>query len=136
MISMLIIQSIWDCRFKHIPIIVTIIGAIGGICLSIFRNRAPVSLCMALLPGLLCLLIGWMTKEAIGYGDGFLLCAMGTYLSCEDVLAIIMSASTLAGVIGLALLCFGKRKGKDQIPFVPFLLIATVAYLTIGGGKG
>ena len=134
MISMLIIQSIWDWRFQQIPIAVTIVGGMVGAFVSIIEKRTPMSVCMALLPGVLCLLIGWFTKEAIGYGDGFLLCAMGMYISCGEVFAILMLASVLASIVGLGLLIFEGKKGRDQIPFVPFLLVASVVHLLIGEG--
>ena len=131
---MLIIQSIWDWRFQQIPIAVTIVGGMVGAFVSIIEKRTPMSVCMALLPGVLCLLIGWFTKEAIGYGDGFLLCAMGMYISCGEVFAILMLASVLASIVGLGLLIFEGKKGRDQIPFVPFLLVASVVQLLIGEG--
>ena len=133
MISMLIIQSVWDFRFKQIPIVVTILGAIGGLCVSVATERALGDIGMALMPGALSLFISWATREAIGYGDGFLLCAMGTYLNVEVVIGILMLASLLAGGIGLFLLVVGKKRRKDELPFVPFLLCASVIYLCSGG---
>lgn len=129
MISMLVIQSVWDCRYRQIPIGVTVVGGCIGLILSIIEKRAPMDLMLGVVPGIFCLLIGWITREAIGYGDGFLLCAMGMYLSFERVVAIAMLASVFAGIAGLALMVIGKKKGKDQIPFVPFLLVAAVIHL-------
>ena len=133
MISMLVIQSVWDCRYRQIPIIVTVMGGGIGLFLSIIEKRGLVDLCMGLLPGILCLGLGWITREAIGYGDGFLLCAMGMHLSFEDMIAITMMASFFAGIVGVLLIIFRKKKGKDQLPFVPFLLMATVMYLIFKG---
>lgn len=133
MISMLIIQSIWDFRFKQIPIVVTMLGALGGICVSVATERALMDMGMALIPGLICLFISWATHEAIGYGDGFLLCAMGTYLNIDVIIGILMLASLLAGGVGLFLLTIGRRSGKDELPFVPFLLCASAIYLYFGG---
>ena len=82
------VQSYWDIRYKQIPILVTgLLGAVG-IVLSVLRERPLTDLLMALTPGLVCLLIGKITEEAIGYGDGFLLCAMGAIVSRETLFAV------------------------------------------------
>lgn len=134
MISMLVIQSYWDIRYKEIPIIVTIIGGIVGVICSIVQQRVPIELLCATIPGLVSLVLGKVTRQAIGYGDGFLLCAMGMYVSCEVLLSILMNACILAGVVALALLVFRRKRGKDQLPFVPFLLTASVFHYVIEKG--
>lgn len=134
MISMLAIQSVWDWRYRQIPIAVTLAGGVMGLLLSMMRERSLMDLCMGMVPGLVCLGLGWITREAIGYGDGFLLCAMGMYKSLEDIVGIILLASSLAGVFGMALIIFCKKKGKDQIPFVPFLLVGSVVYMMLQQG--
>ena len=133
MISMLIIQSVWDCMYRQIPIWVTVAGGSIGLCISIMNDRSWMEIALGLLPGVLCLLTGWITREAIGYGDGFLLCAMGMYLPLEKVVMIIMLASIFAGIVGLLLIIFKKAKRGDQLPFVPFLLAATVMQLVLEG---
>lgn len=134
MISMLAIQSVWDWRYRQIPIAITLVGGVMGLLLSMMRERSLMDLCMGMVPGLVCLWLGWITREAIGYGDGFLLCAMGMYKSIEDIVGIIVLASSLAGVFGMALIIFCKKKGKDQIPFVPFLLVGSVVYMMLQQG--
>lgn len=134
MISMLAIQSVWDWRYRQIPIAITLAGGVMGLLLSMMRERSLMDLCMGLVPGLVCLGLGWITREAIGYGDGFLLCAMGMYKSLEDIVGIIVLASSLAGVFGMVLIIFCKKKGKDQIPFVPFLLVGAVIYMMLQQG--
>ena len=133
MISMLIIQSLWDCRFRQIPIGVTILGGIVGLLWSVWQGREWGSVFMAILPGVIALGIGWITREAIGYGDGFLLCAMGAYLPMDRVIGILMLACLLAGGVGLFLIISGRKKGKDTLPFVPFLLVATVIEVILSG---
>lgn len=134
MIGMLIIQSIWDIRYREIPIMVTLVGGVAGLLMSVVRQREWIQICMALLPGMLCLFTGWLTREAIGYGDGFLLCAMGMYLSWDAVVSVGLMASFMAGMVALGLLTFGKRSGKERLPFVPFLFLACVVNMCIEGG--
>jgi prepilin signal peptidase PulO-like enzyme (type II secretory pathway) len=79
---------------------------------------------LGLLPGILFLLFARISKEAIGYGDGFSICMMGIYLEVETLLSVCMCALFLAGIVALVLLVSGKRKGKQEIPFIPFLLLS------------
>lgn len=134
MISMLVLQSIWDCKCRQIPLAITVAGGVIGLCVSIMTERSYTDMIMGFFPGAICLVIGWITREAIGYGDGFLLCAMGMYLSAENIVAIVTIASFFAGIVGLILMVFGKKKGNDQLPFVPFLLMASVIYLVLEKG--
>ena len=126
MIGMLCVQTYWDIRYKAIPIVVTIVGGAIGLILSILQERDLSEIVYALVPGLVCVLFAKLTREAIGYGDGFLLCAMGMFVSCDVLLTIIMLAGTMAGMVALVLLAFKKKSGKDVLPLVPFLLVASL----------
>lgn len=133
----LLIQSIWDIRYKEIPIVVTVISGVLGVVMAILIQRDWIDILLALVPGLISLGIGRVTREAIGYGDGFLLCAMGLYVSCEDILTIGMMAIILGGLFALICLLIRIKQGKDQLPFVPFLLMAWVLHVLIEtGGQG
>ena len=77
---------------------------------------------MAFIPGAVCLVMGYCTRQAIGYGDAILLCSLGMLYSLQEILFICMTAVTLAGIVGLVLLVVFRKSGKYEIPFVPFLL--------------
>ena len=134
MIVMLIIQTVWDCRWMRIPIAVTAIGGGIGLVCSVMSHRMWIELLLALVPGVICLLLGYLTREAIGYGDGFLLCAMGCYVSLEQMVEILVIASLCGGLCALFLLVSKRKRGKDNLPFVPFLLIGAVVQSLIQGG--
>lgn len=130
------IHSYWDLRYRRIPIVVTVIaGGIGLLCRMI-AGAELTEILWGLLPGVICLGIGRITREAIGYGDGFLLCAMGMILPVDQVLSVGLIAVCLAGLCGLFLLVIGRKGRKDTLPFVPFLLVAyflhCVGYMCAG----
>jgi prepilin signal peptidase PulO-like enzyme (type II secretory pathway) len=97
-----------------VPILV--LGATGGIRVLLEREKA------VLLPGIILLAIGFITKESIGYGDGWLLLALGMWLSLEKLVYMLGVGIFLAMIYGLG-------RGEQEVPLVPFL---TVAYL-MGG---
>jgi len=108
----LLYLSVEDIRDRQISM--TLVAELGGTGLlySIFTGHRP-----CLFPGLLLLLAGLLSEEAIGYGDGWLILAMGAWMGMEELLFILF-LGTLLG-LGFAL-CFRKR----EIPLVPFLSAA------------
>lgn len=91
-------------------------------------------LLLSILPGLLFLVMGTVTQEAVGYGDGFSVLAMGFY----------MEAYVLWKVVGISLVFvvfyvstqefIQKHRYKQEqraVPFLPFLLIGTVVMLGV-----
>jgi leader peptidase (prepilin peptidase)/N-methyltransferase len=122
----LMIQSVLDIRSKRLPLWITGIGAGIGIIFLILQGSYNLSNATALLPGLLCLVIARVSREAIGYGDGLLLVMMGFYLKVSVLLGVCLWAITLAGIVALFLLATKKRKGKQEIPFVPFIFVGFI----------
>lgn len=119
----LLIQGIRDIRTKEIPLWVSLCLGGGGFLYSIYSHRDWLDFCLGLLPGIGCLLLGYCTRQAVGYGDGILLCALGMLYSVEELLYICMVAACFAGITGLVLLVCFKKKGTYEIPFVPFLFV-------------
>lgn len=132
----LLIQGIWDVRTKEIPTWVSLGFGICSFLYSICNQRDWICMIFALLPGIICLFIGYVTGQAIGYGDGILLCALGLLYSMEQVMNICMIASFVAGIVGLVLLSVFKKGRNYQIPFVPFLFLGWLfQYITdLNGG--
>ena len=86
---------------------------------------------LSLLPGMVCLIGAWWTKQ-IGEGDAWLILGLGMCFSFYDVIGIIMAAFFLAA-IGSIIMMIGKRSMKNQrIAFVPYLFCAAFL-IRIGG---
>lgn len=83
-------------------------------------------LVMALLPGIVCLLVAWATREAIGYGDGLLLLGCGCILREDVMLLVCMTAWLLACAGGLMLWIVFHKDKSYPIPFAPFLLCSYI----------
>lgn len=97
-----------------------IFGAIG-FCYALFlRQTGNLEILASFIPGILLLLLGKLSREAVGYGDGSIVLVMGFYLTFWELLGILAVASILAALWATGLL-FSGRAGHT-IPFVPFLL--------------
>jgi leader peptidase (prepilin peptidase)/N-methyltransferase len=71
-------------------------------------------------------------KEGMGYGDFKLLAALGAWLGWQAILPIVLFASVLGAVVGIAMK-FGNtlREGR-YVPFGPFLAGGGLAVMMVG----
>lgn len=88
------------------------------------------------IPGVLLLILGCLTKEAIGYGDGFLVISLGIMLGLRATLFICLIAFFLSAIAALCVMLLVRIKGKraftkQSLPFIPFLLIGYVISLSL-----
>ena len=81
--------------------------------------------------GVAMMFASWCTRGRIGLGDGILLVVTGVYLGGMGNLELLFTGLLLAACWSLGMVVLGKKKGKEEIAFVPFLL---AAYLTMLAG--
>ncbi|MGE4241973.1 MAG: A24 family peptidase [Ramlibacter sp.] len=71
-------------------------------------------------------------KEGMGYGDFKLFAALGAWFGWEALIPIILIASVVGAVVGLAMKAMaGLREGK-YVPFGPFLAAGGLAAMVFG----
>ena len=70
------------------------------------------------------LAVAAVTRGAVGFGDGLLLCVTGILLGGTENLSLLMAGSLLCAVVLGTGLVFGKLRWKQKFPFVPFLCLA------------
>ena len=87
---------------------------------------------LSFIPGLIMLLISYITRENIGYGDSILLGLCSLCVGIWNGFFIIMTSFIYSAIFSLFLLIRGKNS-KETIPFVPFIFLGTITYLIIGG---
>lgn len=124
----LLIQGLWDIRTKEIPSWISFGLGICGLLYSLCCHREWSCFCLALIPGVICLFWGFCTRQAVGYGDGILLCSLAMLYTLEEVLSIFMLAIFFAGIVGLLLLVVFRKKKTFEIPFVPFLFVGWLVF--------
>ncbi len=123
----MIIAAVTDLRCRQIPLL--FIGAAAAasilriICGIYSMDAEFTDILMALSPGAVLILIAFLTREGVGYGDGLLVLAagpaLGGYAALFGTIAALFANGIFSGVM-LAL----RRAGKmTRIPFVPFLAL-------------
>lgn len=85
-----------------------------------------------LLPGMTALLLAFLTKEQIGYGDGICLIIVGNVIPCNVLAGAVMIGLILLCGCSLILLIGKKVKWKTTLPFLPFLTIGILMQIVFG----
>lgn len=97
-------------------------GIAGLLCYGYFRQITAKDMFLGAAIGAVLLLLGFVTGEKIGYGDGALVLVCGIFLGFTANLQLFCIALVLVEAAALFLIVI-KRKGRRyQIPFIPFLL--------------
>ena len=132
---------IWDIRKKMVPIILIRLTFAAAILLQVaaaglawkesaFGLR---ELCFSALPGGILLLIGYCTKEAVGYADGWSVLLLGLFVGGKAALCITMFAFLLSAVYALWLVV-GKRQDKTaRFAFLPHISAGFIMWLMAAG---
>jgi leader peptidase (prepilin peptidase)/N-methyltransferase len=71
-------------------------------------------------------------KEGMGYGDFKLLAALGAWLGWQALLPIVLGASVIGAVVGIAMKLLGALREGRYVPFGPFLAGAGLAVMWVG----
>ena len=74
-------------------------------------------------------------KEGMGYGDFKLLAALGAWLGVSMVLPVVLGASIIGAVVGIAMKLNSSLREGRYVPFGPFLAGSGVAVLLLGPSR-
>ncbi len=121
----LIFCTVYDVRTKQIPLsILLVFGVIIAGLVWINGTLIQQMVWLKLLPGVVFLLIAFITKQAVGYGDGIVILLMGVLLGVRQCISMVFIGLIFCSVISLLILVFGKGSKQTKLPFMPFLLTA------------
>ena len=95
----LLVEAVRDFCTKRISLWSCLVFGGCSLGYSIIMARDFSEFLWAEIPGVFCLILSFCTKQAIGYGDGILLCAMGMFYDIRSLMFIL-----LVGIVFLVLL--------------------------------
>ena len=75
-------------------------------------------------------------REGMGYGDFKLLAALGAWFGAESLPMLLLAASLVGVAIGGALTLSGRASRGQPLPFGPYLALAGIVMLLLGGDAG
>lgn len=120
----LLICSVSDLRTKQVSVpIITIFAAAGIIFQLICGSLDFWQWMTGCLMGIGIVGIGWITREAIGYGDGLSAAVLGIWLGIFTAIEILFLGLLLSAGVSAVLITVKKAGRKYRIPFLPFILL-------------
>lgn len=120
------ICALWDGIKKEIPLAVVWGGVSAAVVLhleGVMGEETWLSLGFSFLPGIFFWMLSFMTREKVGYGDGWVLLMIGLFIGFVECFLVLMIGLMAESMILLVLLVFRKVHKDGEIPFVPFLLL-------------
>lgn len=129
---MLGICSIEDIRKKEIQSVRVLCFGIGGILLHLWqRNQSLYSMLGGIAVGAAVIILSLVSGGIIGIGDGLVLCVAGIYIGGINTMRLLLTGLFLSSLYALVLLFMHRKRRKDTIPFIPFLLAAYLILLIL-----
>lgn len=134
--GILLFGSIYDAKSFCLPLWLVILG-LGGSLAGLWYGWAcgdgsRWELLLGLVPGGLSILLAFLTREQIGYGDGLMLLMLGGCIGGQATLGTWAGGLVLSFVVSVVLLTTRKAGRSTRIPFVPCLFLGFVI-VGIGG---
>lgn len=126
-LGMLGICSLDDIRNRQVRLGILVGFMVEAMLGWIFLWEKPMeSVFISMIPGLVFFILAYITKGAIGEGDGLVLIVAGVFSGISCILRVLVSAVFLSSGYALFLSIVRKKSRKYEMPFVPFLLLGFV----------
>jgi leader peptidase (prepilin peptidase)/N-methyltransferase len=115
------------CDLKALQIPVRLVASFGFVSVVLCYGGggfANGEFLLRLVPGVVFLLLAFLTREAVGYGDGLVLLPVCLLLEMKAIMVLVMLALLLCAIISLIIMILKKGGRQTRLPFMPFLLAA------------
>ena len=109
--------------FAVCAIVLLIVSKLSGREISIFSYIGGI------LIGVLFIVVAKISAGAIGAGDGMVMAVAGLYVGFERNLEILFIAFLASALVGIFLWITRKKKRKETMAFLPFILTGYLASL-------
>ena len=119
------ICAVIDGTKREIPIVVVWLGIAAAIVLRLQGAIDEGSWFMAVLsmiPGAMFWMLSFVTGEKVGYGDGWMLVMIGSFVGLWRCFLILLIGLIAESISVLILLAVQRISGDRRVPFAPFLL--------------
>lgn len=103
------------------------VGILGILGILAGRDKEMIQeACVGMLVGVGILLYAKVSKESIGFGDGWLFAVTGIYLGFIKNFVLLLVSLFFSGIFSICCLIFKKVQKTDRVAFAPFVLAAYV----------
>ena len=123
LLLMLAVAAQEDVRTGKISILPPALGAALCVGFQIVAGEfRPGDAALGAGVGFMLLLIGYASRQAVGYGDGLLFAATGCCLGSTDNVVLLLCSLLMCSFYSMVMLVSRRKKRNDRIVFVPFVL--------------
>lgn len=116
MIGFALAASVCDWKKRTIPVNLLVAYTAAVLIGVLFHIKIG-----GFLIGIFFFIVSKITKEAIGYGDSWMITIIGMYLGGKELIRLLFTASFLACLVSLLFMWKQGWKREGSLPFVPFL---------------
>lgn len=129
----LILCSYLDVKYRRIPVSVYLIFMLISAAVVVCEGRSDWRTWMiGMIPGIIMIVISFISHEKIGYGDSVSIALMGILYKYEMVLSVCAVGFGIIFLAGLIMMITGKAKLSDRLPFMPFLMAGNIWVVLAG----
>ncbi len=121
------VAAVCDIRKKELPWpVFAASGLVSAACM--IRNAAGggswfTQPLLSLIPGAALIALAFLSRGAMGYGDGLYVMSVGPVFGIETMFFGVFAAFLLCAVTSAVLLILRKADRKSILPYIPFLLM-------------
>lgn len=134
MSAYLVVTVFVDLDHLLILDVITLPVAIGALVISLFGGYAVPALEGALTGAVLFGLLYIVTRgTGLGLGDVKLAACLGLFIGWPDTLAMSAAAVIIGALVAVPVLLTRKRRGRDVVPFGPFLVLGALIMMFAPG---
>ena len=130
----LLIHIYTDCKEQLLYDEVSTLLMVTGVIYAYYFGNMWDAVQGAMVSVVIMLVIYWISRGGMGFGDVKLAFVLGVWLGLEQCLLCLLLAFIFGGVVGVSLLLTGIKSRKDAIPFGPYLCVS--GWLSLLCGKG
>lgn len=124
-----------DVRRRKLSLRILILGGGAALIYQLFCGTDSLGeIALGGSVGVCFLIIGKVTGEKIGYGDGITILILGIYLGIWELLEVLAGTFFLLAVTGMICLVGKRFSRKQTLPFCPFLTAGYMIFLLCKGG--
>lgn len=133
----LLLCSIQDIREKKLSVrMLVLAGSLFFILSLAFDRISWDERIKNMLPGMLALVLAFLTREQVGYGDAACLIVLGNVVSVRTLSGAILTGLLLTDVCAAVLFFRKKANRRTMLPFAPFLAAGMLCWIIIQKGEG
>lgn len=128
--------SLFDIRYRKVPVWLLLLGGVSAVVLGIRHCMSgtgdPAGFFGGMAPGLVLLLLAACTRKA-GWADGIALMLLGSIMGFRQCVLTTMLSLVMISVWSALLLILKRADRATRIPYIPFLTMGFALCVITGG---